>query len=261
MNTTLLSCTNLQIGFVHRQAKKTVLASSIHFALTQGELVCLLGPNGSGKSTLLRTLTGLQAALDGTVFLQQKELSSLSRKKRAECLGITLTGSAQIEFMRVKDYVAMGRMPYTDWLDTLGEQDEAQVQGAMQLVDIEHLQNKWLSQVSDGERQRAAIARVLAQQAKVLCMDEPTSFLDLGHRIGLMRLLKKIVMQQQMGVLLSTHDLELALRFADRLFILDGQGGYECGATCDLIQQGSLSAIFAKDGIVFDEQGRWHVVE
>jgi len=243
----------LSIGYPSRPP--TILAQDLDLMLMPGEMVCLLGPNGVGKSTLLRTLAGLQVALGGSVNLGGLPLHRLTAKERARCLSLVLTERLPNMSMTGYELVALGRSPYTDWSGTLSSHDESVIAWAVQAVQAEDLAARPLHTLSDGQRQKLFIARALAQETPVILLDEPTAFLDVPRRVEMMRLLQQLVQTTGTAALLSTHDLEGALRAADRVWLLH-EGALHIGAPEDIVLSGVLGAAFAGDGVRFDlEQG------
>ncbi|HSQ42802.1 MAG TPA: ABC transporter ATP-binding protein, partial [Fibrobacteraceae bacterium] len=195
-----LNTSDLRIGYAQGKA----LAGPLDIAFHPGELVCLVGPNGSGKSTLLRTLAGLLPALSGNVLLQGSLLPDLSLAERARRVALVPSGSQAPQGMSAMDSVALGRSPHTGWWGKLSAKDREIVQSALLQTDCSALAQRKISELSDGERQRLSVARALAQEARMLLLDEPTAFLDLPHRVSLMGLLRTLCREQDLGVLLST---------------------------------------------------------
>ncbi len=215
----MIHCENLSIGYDTR-----VIQHDMSFELRDGELVALLGANGCGKSTLLRTLAGLQPPLAGTyslLSLSGSGLSSLSEQsERSKLIALVLTERLSVESATVRDVVAMGRYPYTSFLGTLTAADHRIVDEAMEQVGVAELADSFYNDHSDGEKQRILIAKALAQQTPVILLDEPTAHLDLPSRIKTLNLLHDIAHEQQKTILISTHELDLALRTANRVLLM-----------------------------------------
>lgn len=211
---------HLTIGYRH----KTV-AGPLDGILNAKSLVCLIGSNGLGKSTLLRTLAGLQPALSGRVEWHYKGLvedcTRLSAERRAQSFSIVLTDKPNVMNLTAREVVAMGRMPYTGFFGKLTKEDEAIVAQAMALTDTAVFADRDLSTLSDGERQKVMIARAIAQQTPVMLLDEPTAFLDYESKHATMAMLRDIAHDMGKLVLVSTHDLDIARRYADRFITLD----------------------------------------
>jgi iron complex transport system ATP-binding protein len=221
-------------------------------AFSPAEFVCIVGPNGSGKSTLLKTLAGHLPPLSGGILQQGKPLEELSLRERAQQMALVLTRFSGAHGMSAFDSVALGRSPHTGIFDGLSSTDKAVVISAMEQTDSLHLKDRGVEHLSDGERQRLAVARALAQEARIILLDEPTAFLDLSHRVGLMGLLRSLCRTRKIGVLLSTHDLDLALRFADRILVLDGKGGFDYGVPETLALGNVFDRVFSSGDVVFD---------
>ncbi len=233
----------------------TVIAEGVNLTLRRGELVALLGPNGAGKTTLLRTLAAMQPPLSGEVMIDGDALHRLKPRTLAQRLSIVLTDRPPLEMMTGYELVALGRHPYTDWSGMLRPEDHERIEWAIDAVGAGSLAAHRMSEMSDGQRQKLMIARALAQDTPVLLLDEPTAFLDLPRRVELMRLLRDCARDFQRAVLLSTHDLDLALRTADRLLLFSDRGRLYDGAPEDLILSGAFAEIFLDagvDGVEFD---------
>lgn len=214
----MISCNHLTIGYGTR-----VIQRDLSFTIADGELVALLGANGCGKSTLLRTLAGLQQPLGGEcrfsfseAFQQRSDLAA----RRSKYIALVLTERLSVDSATVRDVVAMGRYPYTSFLGTLTAADSRIVNEAMQQVDVLDLADTFYNDHSDGEKQRILIAKALAQQTPVILLDEPTAHLDLPSRIKTLNLLRSIAHEQNKTILISTHELDLALRTADRVLLM-----------------------------------------
>jgi iron complex transport system ATP-binding protein len=230
-----------------------VVADDINVALRAGELTCLIGPNGAGKSTLLRTLAGLQPALAGQVLLCGDDVRRLSARDVAQRLSMVLTDRADVGNLTAYEVVSLGRNPYTNWLGQLTPQDQAATQWAVTSVGISDYAQRRFNELSDGERQKVMIARALAQEPRVIILDEPTAFLDLPHRIEILCLLRDLARAQpQRAILLSTHDLDLALRTADILWLLSPGKPLLVGAPEDMVLRGAFDETFSRHVVAFD---------
>ncbi|WP_310397784.1 ABC transporter ATP-binding protein [Hymenobacter sp.] len=248
----LLTAEDLAVGyFVNRKTPRPV-TGPLRLALWPGELVCLLGPNGAGKSTLLRTLAGLQPPLSGRLDLGGTALARLSAGERARRLSIVLTDRVDAGNLTVRELVSLGRHPHTGWLGTLSAHDEAQVSAALAATDTEAYARRPVGELSDGERQKVLLARAVAQDTPLVLLDEPTAHLDLPNRVALMRLLHRLARQTGKAILLSTHELDLALQAADRVWLLAADGALRTGTPEDLVLSGAFAAAFAREGLAFD---------
>ncbi len=243
MSATCLEAHNLAIGYHSRIAN--VVAGGINLTLCSGQLTCLVGPNGSGKSTLLRTLAGLQKPLAGNVHLNGVPLHSLSASQMARKISVVLTEHFPPSNLTVRQVVALGRLPYTDWLGTLTEDDERIVDDVLGKLEAEALAGRSFHQLSDGERQKTMIARALAQQPDLMILDEPTAFLDWPNRVAVLMKLKELARTTGAAFLLSSHDLELVCQIADALWVMKRSGALTCGGPRELIESGLLAQVFA----------------
>ncbi len=248
----VLSARDLTIGYAQKRGAPIVVAERLSLGLAAGQLVCLVGPNGAGKSTLLRTLAAMQPALAGTVRLGDDDIFALDPRERARRMSVVLTERVEAGHLTAYALVALGRHPYTDWTGRLSEHDEAVVRWAIETVGAKPLAARPVEELSDGERQKIMIARALAQEPLVMLLDEPTAFLDVPNRVEIMRVLRALTRLTDRAILLSTHDLDLALRTADRLWLLPRGGPLFCGAPEDLVLNGALAATFQAEGLGFD---------
>ena len=251
MSELILHTENLAIGYAPPRRPRTVVAEGLSVALRAGELVCLIGPNGVGKSTLIRTLAGMQPPLAGRVRLMGDEVHALEARELAKRLSLVLTERVSVGLLSAYALVALGRYPYTGWDGRLSARDEAVVRWAIAAVGAVELAGRNVDELSDGERQKIMIARALAQEPALMLLDEPTAYLDLPRRVEIMRLLRQLARTTGRAFLLSTHDLDLALRSADRIWLMGG-GGIQVGAPEDLVLSGAFEAAFGGEGVVFD---------
>ena len=262
MNNTapLLKASRLSIGYKKGTKEEKTLAGPLELEIHPGQLICLLGQNGAGKSTLIRTLAGLQPLLSGTVETAGKNIAKLKPPERAKQLSMVLTDRVPSGNLTVYSIIALGRFPYTNWLGTLQPKDREIVQWAMQITDTTSFANRKLIELSDGESQKVMLARALAQDTPVIILDEPTAHLDLPNRITLMRLLHQLARSTGKGILLSTHDLDLALQTADEVWLLGNDGDFTKGAPEDIVLNGTFEAAFHKEGFTFDKSSGTFVI-
>jgi len=234
---------------------------SLNLQLFAGELTGLLGLNGAGKSTLIRTLCGFQPPIKGSIKLMNKDLSDYSQSQLARITGVVLTEKTNAGGISVYELISLGRHPYTDFLGKLKGIDHHIIKESMDAVGITHKADCYVSELSDGERQKAMIAKALAQKCPIILLDEPTAFLDVTARFETMTLLRRLAIEQQKAILLSTHDLDLAIRTVDCLWLQEKGRPMICGIPEDLILNGDFETFFRKDGIVFDRlSGKLHAV-
>ncbi|WP_368563279.1 ABC transporter ATP-binding protein [Pseudoxanthomonas sp. UTMC 1351] len=249
----MLVLNDLRIGY-HHKALVTLPPTTVE----AGEFVCLLGRNGQGKSTLLRTLGGFLAPVSGEVMLHGTPVRELRGVARARRIAVVLTERPQVGALGVMDLVEMGRQPYTGWAGVLTEEDRRIAAMALEQVGGAHLASRTVDSLSDGERQRVMIARALAQQPDLMLLDEITAFLDLPSRVTIIDMLRRIAAEQGMTIILSSHDLELSLQTADRLWLLPGQGRFVDGTPEDVALSGAVGDAFDQENLVFSlESGRF----
>lgn len=244
---------DLSIGYRTKHEIKRV-ASHIQARICSGELTCLLGENGVGKSTLLRTLSAFQPKLEGEITVLGREVDRYSDKELSTTIGVVLTEKCDIRNMSVRELVEMGRSPYTGFWGRLGKADKRIVEESIALVRIGNLASRMVHTLSDGERQKVMIAKALAQETPVIFLDEPTAFLDFPSKVEIMQLLHYLTRSMNKTIFLSTHDLELALQIADKVWLMDRTNGITTGTPEDLALSGHLSGFFARKGIVFDTE-------
>jgi iron complex transport system ATP-binding protein len=246
---------DLAVGYRTRRARRAVL-EHVNLAVDSGELVCLLGPNGIGKSTLLRTIARMQPPLWGSVELGGADLRAVSHAELARRLGVVLTERVAVEALTVRQIVGLGRYPHSGWFGGLTDRDRAAIGWAIDAVGVRHLAERDFSRLSDGERQRVMIARALAQEPVLLVLDEPTAFLDVPSRVELMGLLRQLTRDRPLAVVVSTHDLELALRTADTIWLVMPGGEVVTGAPEDVVLSGAIGQAFEGRQIRFHQEER-----
>jgi iron complex transport system ATP-binding protein len=213
------------------------LFEKLNLSLSPGQLVCLMGPNGAGKSTLIRTLARLQKPLSGT-------LSETTEKS----IALVLTDRITSVTMTVRELITFGRYPYLGWDIALTKEDRQIVDESIQEVRIQHLADKNINELSDGQLQMAMIARALAQRTPILLLDEPTAHLDLNNRVEIMNLLRKLARTQRKAILVATHELDLALQTADLIWLATPDKRIKVGIPEDLVLDGSLDEVFQFKG-------------
>ena len=283
MNQETIQIKNLDIGYTTKHGVKTV-AKGINGTLHSGELTCLLGANGVGKSTLLRTLSAFQPKISGEVLftvyslqftddysdgseglaskstVNKKDVSSFTDKELSKLIGVVLTEKPDIRNMTVRELVALGRSPYTGFWGTCSKEDLSIVDESIDMVGISPLARRPVHTLSDGERQKVMIAKALAQQTPVIFLDEPTAFLDYPSKVEVLLLLRRICQQAGKTILLSTHDVELALQLADIIWLMEKQetgnkNPIAIGSPQALAEDGSLGRfIESQQNIVFDKE-------
>ena len=223
------------------------------FSLQQGELSAIVGVNGIGKSTLLRTLGKVQSRLAGEIFLNNKELKSYSAIDLASTISVVLTETLASKNLTVLELIALGRQPYTNWIGRLSENDKNKIREAISMVDLEELKNKKCYELSDGQLQRVLIARALAQDTSIILLDEPTSHLDLHHKVQILKLLRDIAHKTGKTILFTSHEIEMAIQLCDKILIMNRET-HEFGEPSELIRKHSFERLFPTDTVKFDSK-------
>jgi iron complex transport system ATP-binding protein len=241
----------LSVGYEQPGAPPIEILKNINLSAAQGEMVALIGCNGIGKSTLLRTIAGFQPWFAGNISITNRELKTLNPGEIACIMSFVSTENIHIPNLSVFDLVAYGRFPYTNWIGMLTNDDKAIVNEAIEKVGLAGLADKPVLQISDGERQRAMIARALAQDTPLIILDEPTAYLDVSNKYEIFHLLQMLADEKKKTIVLSTHDLNIALREVDKLWIITEYSNYQ-GAPEDAVLNGWLSKLFRNENIGFD---------
>ncbi len=235
-----LHTSELSVGY-----NKKPLISDICLAVKQGGIVALVGPNGAGKSTILKTVSGMLEPVDGAIYIDGQELRNISKSQRAKWMSVMMTGRRNTEYTTCYEVVSVGRYPFTGLMGTLSEADHKAIEEAMALVGATELRDLDFDKISDGQKQRVLLARALVQEPKILILDEPTSFLDIGYKIEFIENLKKLVKEKQIGVLLSMHELELVRNVADQVICINDHGEVDCmGPVSEVFQTAYIERLF-----------------
>jgi iron complex transport system ATP-binding protein len=254
----ILSTSNLSVGYSTKKVKNTI-ASDLNLSLEAGKLIALVGANGVGKSTLLRTLTGIQKPLDGEVYLNSKSIHDFGALDLAQNLSVVLTEKLPPSNLTVFELIALGRQPYTNWLGKLSDEDYEKINNAIALTHIENLLDKKHYEISDGQLQIVLIARALAQDTPLIILDEPTTHLDLPHKVSVFKLLKKLSQETDKCILFSTHDVDLAIQLSDEMIVMTDETVVQ-DQPCNLITKGVFNSLFKDNAISFDgEKGKFVV--
>ena len=206
------------------------LIKEINIQLNKGEILTLIGPNGAGKSTILKSITRQLSLISGTVYLEQEQMSRMTNKEVSRKLAVVLTERMRPELMTCEDVVSTGRYPYTGTLGILSAEDKEKVKNAMEMVHAWDLKDRDFTAISDGQRQRILLARAICQEPEIIILDEPTSFLDIRHKLELLAILKKMVLEKQMTVIMSLHELDLAQKISDQVICVHGDHIEKYGA-------------------------------
>ena len=246
----LLQAEKISVGY-----RKKAVVGNLSFSVNRGEILTLIGPNGSGKSTILKSIASQLELLGGAVILNQRDMSKLNERDIAKQLSAMLTGRISTELMTCRDVVESGRYPYTNMLGLLTEKDKKAVDDAMKLTGVTELADRDFMRISDGQRQRVLLAKAVCQEPDILVLDEPTSFLDIKHKLELLNILKKLVRENDIGVVISLHELDLAMKISDKVIcvkngVADCYGNAEDIFTSEYIEKlydiekGSFNAVF-----------------
>ena len=249
-NKIILSTSNLSIGYQSKK-EKNIIAENLNLTFEEGKLISLVGGNGIGKSTLLRTITGIQKPLAGSVLLKEKEIHNYESLALAQNLSLVLTEKLPPSNLSVFELIALGRQPYTNWLGKLSAEDLEKINQAITLTHVEHLIDKKHHEISDGQLQIVLIARALAQDTPLIILDEPTTHLDLFHKVSIFKLLKKLSQETNKCILFSTHDIDLAIQLSDEMIVMT-ESSVEQDQPCNLITKGVFNTLFKDSSITFD---------
>ena len=241
---------NLRIGYASKK-QETIVTSAINFSISKGSFVCILGKNGAGKSTLLRTITKVQSKLSGEILLDGKYLENISTTELAKKMSLVLTEKIPESNLSVYELIALGRQPYTNWIGKLNKTDIQKIDWAIAQLHIKDILYKKHTELSDGQLQKVMIARALVQDTELIILDEPTVHLDLHNTVEIFSILKKLSQEHGKTILISTHQIHLALQLADKLCLLNNSKMF-FGNTQTLIDNGSVANLFHSDLIRFD---------
>lgn len=250
-----IELSEVTVGYDSKEVLKNV-----SFKLNSGELICLLGGNGKGKSTLLKSIMGIIPLLDGELSLIGKPCNNYTAEEKAKEMAVVLTDSLRDVNMKAKDVVATGRYPYISWNSKLSTADESIIEESLAKVGATAYTERWMSSLSDGERQRVILARAIAQQSKILLLDEPTAFLDLAHSMEFSVLLKELSAKEGKSILMTTHDWAMALQIADRIFWIDDHSQFHILETEELKKGNKLNEMLNSPfGKWNAEKGRFEI--
>lgn len=246
----ILTIDALRIGYKAGGEEKVVLQDLNSTAL-RGELIAIIGKNGAGKSTLLRTITGLHRSLGGKIYFEGKNILDYSRMELAQKVGYISTEIVRASNMSVYDLVALGRFPYTNWTGRIDKENHRFIMEAIENAGMMPFRSRYIGELSDGERQRAMIARILAQDTGLMVMDEPTAFLDIGSKYEILHLMHNLAKTSGKTIIFSTHDLHMAISQADKIWLLSDLNLME-GAPEDLMIQGDFDHIFDSSAVKYN---------
>ena len=254
MKKSIIEIQNLGTGFRLPRGKIKRLHQDLNLDLKQGELICVLGPNGSGKSTLLRTMLGFDKPLEGEILIDQKPISSISIREMARFVSVVLTDKIDDFYLTAYEVALTGRYPHGSFSGRITAEDKLMVEDTFEQFSIKHLLSSTFYKLSDGEKQRVMIARAIVQDTPVIFMDEPVAFIDSPGKVSIMHLIKNLTLKYNKGVLMATHDIDAAVDYADRLWLLGKEGAFEQGVPHELISSGSFNRFFDQLDVSFDKQ-------
>lgn len=253
-NNIVFKAKELNLGYKVSSKNNKIVLKDINFELKKGELTALLGANGVGKSTLIKTLCGFIEPISGELLFEGEKINCFSKKELAKKIGVVLTERNSEGGFTVFEMVSLGRYPYTGFFGTLTDTDNAIINDSIEKIGITHLSERYISELSDGERQKVVIAKSLAQECPVIILDEPTAFLDLKSKVEITSLLRDLAQRENKCIIMSTHDLELSLQLSDKLFVISKETPPIYGTTEDLVLDGKLNNIFGEknNSVEFD---------
>ena len=246
----MLACRDLEVGYENNRERISV-ARNLSFQLNQGEIAAIVGVNGIGKSTLLRTIGRVQRRLAGQVMVAEQDIETYKNKDWAKELSVVLTDAPATRNLTVKQLVSLGRHPYTNWIGNLSSKDIQRILEAIEQVGIEDLTEKKCYELSDGQLQKVMLARALAQDTRIILLDEPTTHLDLYHKVQILKILQQIAHRTGKIVLFTTHEIDLAIQLCDKILIMEETGSIY-GPPRELIESEHFSNLFPADTIQFD---------
>ncbi len=220
----------------------------------KGEFVSVLGLNGSGKTTLIRSILGMQKIVSGQIAFNDIDSENLNINEISKLVSVALTDKIDDAFLKVSELVSLGRFPHGGAMGRLNDNDIHKIKEAIEIMKLRSFENRVFSQLSDGEKQRVLIARAIAQDTPLIILDEPAAFIDSPGKLGIMRMLRKLTYNKSKSVLLTTHDIESALRFSDKIWLLSPDGKFISGEPNDMVGSGLINEYFDKDGIVFNRE-------
>lgn len=244
----VISTNSLQVGY-----EKKVVIDDVDIQGMKGQLICLLGPNGAGKSTILRTITGLLNPIQGTVYIGNIDINKIKKQELAKKMAVVLTEQLSLSMMTVFEIASMGRYPHTNFRGKLMEEDIKIVENALTAVNALHLRNRYFSQISDGEKQKIMIARALVQEPELIVLDEPTSHLDIKHKVEVINILRNLCNEKGITVILSLHDIDLAIKGCQTILLLKDGNIIAQGTPEEIIKKGTIQNLYEIQGAKYSE--------
>ena len=231
---------------------RKIVTDKLSIEIRKGEIICLIGPNGGGKSTLLGSMNGSLSLIGGSIYLDEKKLKDIGVKELSRQMSIVTTKRVKPPLMTCMDVVMMGRLPHTGALGINGRDDEAAAKKAMELMNIDELWDVPYEALSDGQKQRALIARAICQEPEYLLMDEPTSYMDIKHKLEFLKVCRKLA-DEGVTIVMSVHEPELAMKAADRLILVYADGCTRCEMPEQVLKNGMLKDLFELDDEMYRE--------
>ncbi|HFL2396488.1 TPA: ABC transporter ATP-binding protein [Clostridioides difficile] len=238
----MLKTNNLSVGYNNK-----VVISNINVEVKNGEILCLLGSNGAGKTTLLRSLSKLISPIKGEIYLNGVNINCISRKALSKKMALVLTNRLLGDLMTVQDIVNIGRYPYTGFFGSLSKKDLIMVDEALESVDALHLKKRYFDELSDGEKQKVLVARALVQEPEIIILDEPTTHLDIKHRLELINILKKLSKEKSISVILSLHEIDIALKSCDKVALIKNNKVIAYGQPEDVVNEDIINSLYELD--------------
>lgn len=245
-----ISVHNLKIGYVDKNFKK-VVKSDLNFKAAAGEFICLIGKNGVGKSTLLKTLSKVLPKIEGSILINNTAIELINQKNFSNLVSVVLTEQLPESNLTVFELVALGRQPHTNWIDTLSEVDHQKIIQALEITNTIHLKDQNIFELSDGQLQKVLIARAISQDTPNIILDEPTAHLDIHHKIETFQLLKKLTLEVNKTILISTHEIHWAIELADRIWLMTDENFYT-DTPNNLKNMHRFDELFNSDLVTFD---------
>lgn len=244
----VLYASPLDVGYDRR-----TVVGNIHFEAYPGQMICLIGPNGAGKSTILRTLSGLQPPVQGKVLLNDKDINRMKKGDLARKMALVLTDNVSPGLMTAFEMAALGRQPHTNFFGSLKKQDIDIIEQAMETVNAIHLADRYFADLSDGEKQKVLIARALVQQPEVIVLDEPTSHLDIKHKVEVLQILGKLCRETGITVVVSLHDIDIAIKCCHQLLLIKENQVIAQGRPDEVISSGTVQDLYGIEGAKYNE--------
>ncbi len=252
----ILKLRGLYTGYSSSERSKKHLHNNLNCEVKKGELIAILGPNGAGKSTLLKSLSGIISPLRGTIDINGKDLKKMSNKEVSKEISMVLTDKIDDRYLTAYDIVGTGRYPYGSFMGKLTQYDKEKIENSFNLLEASELKSRYYINLSDGEKQKVLLARAIAQDTQLIFLDEPTAFIDSPGKVVIMNFLFEFASKYHKSILMTTHDTELALNFATRLWLLGKNNMFVDGKPDVLMKKGMINKLFDRKGVTFNAETR-----